>query len=110
MKISDIQCDACRADASRVSTEEARGFMEELPEWSIDSDAGVDKLRRVFSFPDFVSALDFTNKVGALAEEYNHHPDILTEWGKTTVTWWSHKIKGLHQLDFALAKKTQDLQ
>jgi 4a-hydroxytetrahydrobiopterin dehydratase len=109
MKISEINCDACRVDASRVTSEEQNQFMGELPEWSVVCENDINKLRRSFKFPNFVSALAFTNKVGALAEEYGHHPDILTEWGKTTVTWWSHKIKGLHQLDFALAKKTQEL-
>lgn len=109
MKISEIQCDACRADATLASDDQKATFIKELADWDIIKQENTEKLRRIFSFPDFVSALAFTNKVGALAEEYNHHPDILTEWGKTTVTWWSHKIKGLHQLDFALAKKTQEL-
>jgi 4a-hydroxytetrahydrobiopterin dehydratase len=110
MKISEIQCDACRADARRVTEEEKKQFISELTDWTIVTEDGIEKLRCSFKFPDFVSALEFTNKVGALAEEYGHHPDILTEWGKTTVTWWSHKIKGLHQLDFALADKTQTLK
>ena len=110
MKISEINCDACRSDATRVTEDEKHQFMKELPDWTVINEDGVEKLRRSFKFSNFVEALAFTNKVGDLAEEYGHHPDILTEWGKTTVTWWSHKIKGLHQLDFALSKKTQELQ
>ncbi len=109
MKISDIQCDACRTDATRVSSDQAALFLKELPDWTICEEHNIPKLRRTFTFKNFVEALAFTNKVGELAEAYNHHPDLLTEWGKTTVTWWSHKIKGLHQLDFALAKKTNEL-
>ena len=64
------------------------------------------RLRRVFSFDDFAQALEFTNRVGALAEEEGHHPALLTEWGRTTVTWWTHKIRGLHRNDFVMAAKT----
>jgi len=63
----------------------------------------------VFSFKNFVEALAFTNSVGALAEEQGHHPDLLTEWGRVTVTWWSHKIKGLHRNDFIVAARTDQI-
>jgi len=69
----------------------------------------MDRLRRVFDCPDFEAALSLTNKVGAIAEEEGHHPAILTEWGKVTVTWWTHKIKGLHVNDFIMAAKTDHL-
>ena len=68
--------------------------------------AGILQLERVFTFSDFAQALAFTNKVGALAEEAGHHPAILTEWGKVTVTWWTHKIGGLHRNDFIMAART----
>jgi 4a-hydroxytetrahydrobiopterin dehydratase len=67
------------------------------------------RLRRIFSFDDFAQALEFTNKVGVLAEEEGHHPALLTEWGRTTVTWWTHKIRGLHRNDFVMAAKTDVL-
>jgi 4a-hydroxytetrahydrobiopterin dehydratase len=60
----------------------------------------------VYSFNNFVEAIAFTNRVGELAEEENHHPALLTEWGKVTVTWWTHKIRGLHRSDFIMAAKT----
>jgi 4a-hydroxytetrahydrobiopterin dehydratase len=58
---------------------------------------------------DFIKAMDFTNRAAQLANEEDHHPAILTEWGKVTVTWWTHKIKGLHQNDFIMAAKTDQL-
>lgn len=61
--------------------------------------------RTCFKFKDFAEALAFTNKVGQIAEEEGHHPSILTEWGGVTVTWWTHKIKGLHRNDFIMAAK-----
>jgi len=106
MNLSNETCEACRADAPRVSDDELALYMKQLPDWVGLAEEGVLKLRREFLFSNFVEALAFTNKVGELAEEFGHHPDLLTEWGKTTVTWWSHKIKGLHKNDFVLAAKT----
>jgi 4a-hydroxytetrahydrobiopterin dehydratase len=70
---------------------------------------GIQRLRRAFSFGDFAQALEFTKKVGELAEEERHHPALLTEWGRTTVTSWTHKINGLHRNDFIMAAKTDEL-
>ena len=70
---------------------------------------GINRLERNFEFPDFVQAMAFTNQVGVLAEEEDHHPAILTEWGRVTVTWWTHKIRGLHRNDFVAAAKTDTL-
>jgi 4a-hydroxytetrahydrobiopterin dehydratase len=67
---------------------------------------GIKRLERTFKFKNFVQALEFTNQVGGLAEEEGHHPALLTEWGRVTVTWWTHKIKGLHRNDFIMAAKT----
>ena len=78
----------------------------EVPGWRIVEREGIERLERVFAFPDFVKALAFTNRVGALAEEEGHHPALLTEWGRVTVTWWTHTIRGLHRNDFVMAAKT----
>jgi len=59
--------------------------------------------------PELADALAFTNRVGALAEAEGHHPALLTEWGRVTVTWWTHKIRGLHRNDFIMAAKTDAL-
>ena len=83
--------------------------MLQIPDWEIIVIDGIKQLRRTFTFNNFVDALSFTNKVGAIAEEEGHHPAILTEWGKLTVTWWTHKIKGLHVNDFIMAAKTDKL-
>ena len=71
---------------------------------------GVKRLERVFGFRNFTEALRFTNRVGALAEDEGHHPAILTEWGRVTVTLWTHKIRGLHRNDFVMAAKIDYLQ
>ncbi len=63
-------------------------------------------MREPFSFNNFGEALEFTNKVGKVAEAEGHHPAILTEWSRVTVSWWTHKIRGLHRNDFIMAAKT----
>lgn len=105
-KLHQQQCEACSADAPKVSNTELAELIGQIPDWAAITDNGVMKLQREFSFPDFARALTFTNQVGELAEQYNHHPAMLTEWGKVTVTWWTHKIGGLHKTDFILAAKT----
>ena len=103
------RCVACRRDAPTVSEAEIAELRPQIPEWELVELDGVKRLRRVFSFDDFAQALDFTRTVGALAEEERHHPALLTEWGRTTVSWWTHKIKGLHRNDFIMAAKTDAL-
>ncbi len=99
-------CEACRADAPLATAAQIKEYIAQLPEWRIIEIEGIKRLQRVFKFEDFSEALEFSNKVGAIAEEEGHHPAILTEWGKTTVSWWTHKIKGLHVNDFVMAAKT----
>jgi 4a-hydroxytetrahydrobiopterin dehydratase len=79
-----------------------------MPTLTVEKD-GIKRLERSFLFDDFAQALAFTNKVGQIAEEEGHHPDILTEWGRVTVSWWTHKIGGLHKNDFIMAAKTDNL-
>jgi 4a-hydroxytetrahydrobiopterin dehydratase len=108
-KLTQMKCVACRRDAPTVTDAEIAEFHPQVSDWDIVVLDGVKRLRRVFSFDDFAQALDFTNKVGELAEEEGHHPALLTEWGRTTVTWWTHKIRGLHRNDFVMAAKTDVL-
>lgn len=107
--LAQHECEACRADAPRVTVDHARVLLQQLPDWLIEDRAGVNVLVRSYSFKNFVCALAFTNAVGELAEAANHHPAILTEWGSVTVNWWTHKINGLHQNDFIMAAKTDQL-
>lgn len=84
-------------------------LLQEVPDWRQEIREGVSQLEREFKFANFVDALAFTNAVGALAEEQGHHPALLTEWGSLRVTWWTHKIRGLHLNDFVMAAKTDQL-
>jgi len=107
-KLSHMNCEACRADAPAATAAERDAFSREIPEWKIETVDGVDRLTREFSFDDFAGALAFTNRVGAIAEEANHHPRIVTEWGRCAVSWWSHEMGGLHRNDFILAARTDE--
>ncbi|WP_371377262.1 4a-hydroxytetrahydrobiopterin dehydratase [Thalassotalea aquiviva] len=103
------KCEACRADAPQVSEQELAQLIKDIPDWVAHARDGVMMLEREFEFKNFKLALAFTNKVGALAEAEFHHPSITTEWGKVTVTWWTHAIGGLHKNDFICAAKTDAL-
>jgi 4a-hydroxytetrahydrobiopterin dehydratase len=103
------KCVACRRDAPKVTPEEIAELKPLVPDWEIVDVDGVPRLSRTVKFPDFARALAFTNKVGALAEAADHHPEIRTAWGEVTVSWWTHKIRGLHRNDFIMAAKTDRL-
>jgi 4a-hydroxytetrahydrobiopterin dehydratase len=102
-------CVACRRDAPTVTEEEIAELRPQVPEWELVEVDGVKRLTRVFPAGSFAEALEFTNRVGELAEAERHHPLLTTEWGRTTVTWWTHKIRGLHRNDFVMAAKTDEL-
>src|SRR5688572_24566879 len=108
-ELTSERCVACRRDAPRVTEAEIAELKPLVPEWEMVQRDGIPRLERVFSFPDFAQALAFTQRVGALAEQEGHHPALLTEWGRVTVTWWTHKIRGLHRNDFVMAAKTDRL-
>lgn len=108
-ELSEKACSACRVGAPRSTEIEIAKALSELPEWSLIQIDEVQQLTRIYTFKNFVNALEFTNQVGAIAEEFNHHPALFTEWGKVTVNWWTHKIKGLHENDLIMAAKTEKL-
>lgn len=102
-------CVACRGGEPPMSDAEIQQMHPEVSDWKVADRDGIKRLERVFRFDDFRSALAFTNRVGEIAEAQGHHPALLTEWGRVTVTWWTHKIKGLHRNDFIMAAKTDEL-
>ena len=108
-ELSEMRCTACRGDEPTLTDAEIGEMRPQVPEWQVVEREGIKRLERVFRFSNFAQALAFTNRVGEQAEEEGHHPALLTEWGKVTVTWWTHKIGGLHQNDFIMAAKTDEL-
>lgn len=107
--LTAMKCEVCRAGAPTVTITEEALYHPQVPDWHIVERNGIKQLERTFRFHDFAAALAFTNRVGALAEDEGHHPALLTEWGKVTVTWWTHKIEGLHRNDFVMAAKTDQV-
>lgn len=107
--LHQMKCVACRAGEPTVTNGEIYMLHPQIPEWQVKEVDVVKRLERVFKFKNFAQALEFTNKVGALAEEEDHHPMIITEYGRATITWWTHKIGGLHKNDFIMAAKTDQL-
>jgi 4a-hydroxytetrahydrobiopterin dehydratase len=107
--LKTMNCVPCRGGEPTVSQEEIERYSGQVPEWQVLEREGVKQLERVYKVKNFRKALEFTNKVGELAEAEDHHPAIKTEWGKVTVTWWTHKIKGLHKNDFVMAAKSDEL-
>jgi 4a-hydroxytetrahydrobiopterin dehydratase len=103
--LCDLTCEACREGAPMVSQEEQSSLIEEIPGWSINTDP-CDMLVKKFIFDDYETALAFTNAVAELAEAEGHHPKLILEWGLVYVSWWTHKINGLHKNDFICAAKT----
>ena len=103
------RCTACRRDSPHVTEAEAADLHPSVADWALIDEAGIPKLERQFKFNDFVKALAFTNALGELAESEGHHHRMTTEWGRVTVTWWTHKIRNLHRNDFVMAAKTDHL-
>jgi len=105
----DSNCEACRVDAPKVTNKELEVLKPLVPSWEIIEKNRLKKLICSFAFANYEESVNFANKVAYLAEKEDHHPEILIEWGKVTVTWWSHKIKGLHRNDFIAAAKTDQI-
>ena len=106
-ELANRTCVPCRGGVPSMKGEELERLQKEVPEWGVIKE---HHLRRVFNFPDFVSALAFVNKVGEVAEKEGHHPDIFLTWGKVEITIWTHKIDGLTESDFILAAKIDKLR
>ncbi len=106
-ELSREKCEPCKGGIEPLKGDQLNEYADSLPAgWEIIEEK---KLRKQFKFDDFKQALDFTVKVGNLAEEQQHHPDIYLSWGKVGVEIWSHKIAGLHKNDFILASKIEQL-
>lgn len=102
--------DSTEKSAKVLSDQDITALMTGMDGWSQVIVEGVPRVEKVYSFKDFQQALTFTNQVGALAEDVGHHPALLTEWGKVTVTWWSHDLGGVHRNDLIMAARTERLR
>jgi len=107
-ELQSQSCEACKIDAPRLTDAEITNLISEINDWDLIQEP-VKQIKKIFSFPDYQSGVNFLNAVATMADQEDHHPEIVLEWGKVTVIWWSHKIKGLHKNDFICASKTDNL-
>jgi 4a-hydroxytetrahydrobiopterin dehydratase len=105
-ELAERQCVPCRGGVPPMKGEQINEMSSQLPDWQVVNE---HHLQRAYSFKDFREALDFVNRIGELAEEQGHHPDICFGWGKADITIWTHKIDGLTESDFVLAAKIDKL-
>jgi 4a-hydroxytetrahydrobiopterin dehydratase len=103
------KCVACRGGEPTLTNAEIEDLLLHVQQWEVKDVGGMKRLSKTFKFKNFAQALAFTNQVGAVAEEEDHHPLIVTEWGKVTLQWWTHKIGGLHKNDFIMAAKSDEI-
>jgi len=101
-QLADKKCVPCRGGVPPLNGEALTTLHEQVPEWKVENQ---HHIHREFRFPDFKQALAFVNRVGEIAEQEGHHPDILLTWGKAAITLWTHKIDGLTESDFIMAAK-----
>lgn len=102
-------CVPCETGGDPMNVEQISKYKPQVPDWEvidIDTEA---KLQKKFKFKDFVEAMNFADTVGKTAEENGHHPRLIIDWGKVTVLWWTHAVKGLHRNDFIMAAKTDEI-
>lgn len=104
--LSNTAFEKLQKDTPSLTEQQAAALLEQIPDWEITTGNDVKQLQRSYSFKNFVDAMAFANRITELAEQENHHPSIQVEWGKATVTWWTHTLKGLHQNDFVMAARS----
>ncbi len=103
--LAELNCVPCRGGEAALSEREIKELHVFLPDWEIVERGEIPQLERSFKFKNFAQALAFTNQIGELAEAEDHHPKLTTEWGRVTVTWWTHIARGLHRNDFIMAAR-----
>jgi len=104
------KCVPCHSASPKLTTVEISKLIEKVPEYTLIEENGIERISKEYHFKDFKEALAFTNRLAEICEEENHHPQIILEWAKVTVTWWTHAIEGLHTNDFIMALTTDKLQ
>lgn len=109
LDLTIMSCEACHSGAPKMTDDEISDLMAQVPEWERFDVKEVPRLRRTFKFDGWLPAVEFVNRIAETAEENDHHPQIKLEWGKVQVSWWTHKIKGLHKNDFIMAAKTDSI-
>lgn len=107
--LSQAQCIPCPPGTAKLPSSERERLIAEIPGWTLATQEGVMQLEKSFRFHNFVEAIEFANQVGKIAEQEQHHPTLLVEWGHVKITWWTHSINGLHINDFIMSARTSQI-
>ncbi len=107
--LAQLKCVACRGGDPSLTDAEIADLQPHVPQWQLVTQDNILRLQRVFKLKNYAQALEFTNKIAAIAEAEDHHPLMILEWGRVTVQWWTHVVKGLHKNDFIMAAKTDEI-
>jgi 4a-hydroxytetrahydrobiopterin dehydratase len=105
MSLKEKRCVPCEGGMPSLDDVTTRKLLGEISGWTVGADAGEPQLRKRFEFVDFLAAMAFVDKMAALAEEEQHHPDFCVHYSKVDVTLWTHAVRGLSENDFILAAK-----
>ncbi len=109
-ELAQMNCVSIQSGDTAMPASEVEQYHQQVPDWQVVTEEGEQRLKRAFKFKNFAEALAFTDRVGQAAEQQDHHPALLTEWGQVTVSWWTHKVHGLHLNDFIMAAKTNQIK
>lgn len=109
INLAATKCMPCRGGDPSLTDAEIADFQLHTPQWQLKEVDGIQRIERIFKLKNYAEALAFTNKIGMIAEEEDHHPLIVLEWGRVSVQWWTHVVKGLHKNDFVMAAKTDEI-
>jgi 4a-hydroxytetrahydrobiopterin dehydratase len=109
MNLAQQKCIPCRGGDPALTESEIAVLLPQVGDWQVVMQDTIPRLQRVFKLKNYAQAVGLTNQIAVMAEAEDHHPLIVLEWGRVTVQWWTHVVKGLHQNDFIMAAKTDEL-
>ncbi len=108
-RLAEMRCEPCRADSPAVASDMRETLLAELAGWTVAVVDGIPRLVRTYKTADFAAALGLANRIGEMADLEDHHPELVVEWGRLRVSWWTHAIGGLHMNDFVLAARCDEM-
>lgn len=108
-ELHQFKCVPCRGGIPPLTAEEIASLQPQVPEWRVVQESEIPRLTRVFKTKGFAGAIRLADRIAAIADEQDHHPALLVEFGRLTVSWWTHAIRGLHKNDFIMAARTDRL-
>jgi 4a-hydroxytetrahydrobiopterin dehydratase len=108
-ELAHFNCIACRGGDPALTDTEIAELLPQIGDWQVITQDNILRLQRIFKFKNYAQAVEFTNKIATIAEAEDHHPLMILEWGRVTIQWWTHMVKGLHKNDFIMAAKTDGL-